>query len=131
MNSEGNFQSYKSQLILVSVLCRVGYGRHQGLPIEGNPKLFEQFVSQHQCNYYCGLLGLRSLMVMDSLQTPTKPKGSKSPLLQRKMAGSSSSPQTGRKAAGSPRLARKTEQEGGMTPTKPKAADATKTAKTE
>ncbi|XP_034088036.1 alpha-protein kinase 3-like [Gymnodraco acuticeps] len=93
---------------------------HHGLPVEGNPKVFEQFVSQHQCNYFCGLLSLRSLKIMDSLLTPTKPKGTKSPLLQRKMAGGSNSPQTGRKAAGSPRLPRKTEQDGRNTPTKQK-----------
>ncbi|XP_023267739.1 alpha-protein kinase 3 isoform X2 [Seriola lalandi dorsalis] len=102
---------------------------HQGLCVEGNPKVFEQFVSQHQCNYFCGLLGLRSLKVMDSLLTPTKPKGSRSPLLQRKMAAGSSSPQTGRKAAGSPRMPRKAEPEGRMTPTKQKAADAPKVVK--
>ncbi|KAK5935029.1 hypothetical protein CgunFtcFv8_020427 [Champsocephalus gunnari] len=96
---------------------------HHGLPVEGNPKVFEQFVSQHQCNYFCGLLSLRSLKIMDSLLTPTKPKGTKSPLLQRKMAGGSNSPQTGRKSAGSPRLPRKTEQDGRNTPTKQKAAD--------
>lgn len=106
-------------LVLFRVACR-----HQGLSVEGNPKVFEQFVSQHQCNYFCGLLGLRSLKVMDSLLTPTKPKGSRSPLLQRKMAAGSSSPQTGRKAAGSPRLPRKAEQEGRKTPTGQKAADA-------
>ncbi|XP_054475708.1 alpha-protein kinase 3 [Anoplopoma fimbria] len=104
---------------------------HQGLSVEGNPKVFEQFVSQHQCNYFCGLLSLRSLKVMDSLLTPTKPKGSRSPLLQRKMAAGSSSPQTGRRAAGSPRLPRKTEQEGRSTPTKQKAADAPKLVKME
>ncbi|XP_035507973.1 alpha-protein kinase 3 [Morone saxatilis] len=104
---------------------------HQGLSVEGNPKVFEQFVSQHQCNYFCGLLSLRSLKVMDSLLTPTKPKGSKSPLLQRKMAAGSSSPQTARKAAGSPRLPRKTEQEGGKTPSKQKAVDAPKVVKME
>ncbi|XP_078114093.1 alpha-protein kinase 3 [Sander vitreus] len=99
---------------------------HQGLSVEGNPKVFEQFVSQHQCNYFCGLLTLRSLKVIDSLLTPMKPKGSKSPLLQRKMAAGSSSPQIGRKAAGSPRLPRKTEPEGRKTPTTQKAADAPK-----
>lgn len=105
--------------------------RHQGLPVEGNPKVFEQFVSQHQCNYFCGLLSLRSLKVMESLLTPTKPKGSKSPLLQRKMAAGSSSPQTGRKAAGSPRLPRKTEPEGRNTPTQQKVADTPKVVKME
>ncbi|XP_008276780.1 alpha-protein kinase 3-like [Stegastes partitus] len=103
---------------------------HQGLSVEGNPKVFEQFVSQHKCNYFCGLLGLKSLKVMDSLMTPTKPKGSKSPLLQRKMTAGSSSPQTGRKAASSPRMPRKAEQDGRKTPTKQKAADAPKVGKT-
>uniref|UniRef100_UPI0037E86868 alpha-protein kinase 3 n=1 Tax=Semicossyphus pulcher TaxID=241346 RepID=UPI0037E86868 len=104
---------------------------HLGLSVEGNPKVFEQFVSQHQCNYFCGLLGLRSLKVKDSLLTPTKPKGSRSPLLQRKTAAGSSSPQTGRKTAGSPRLPRKTEQDGRNTPTVQKDADAPKVVKME
>lgn len=99
---------------------------HQGLSVEGNPKVFEQFISQHKCNYFCGLLGLRSLKVLDSLMTPTKSKGSRSPLLQRKMAAGSSSPQTGRKAAGSPRLPRKSEQDGSKMAAKQKAADAPK-----
>ncbi|XP_070819473.1 alpha-protein kinase 3-like [Chaetodon trifascialis] len=116
---------------ITSVGISVKSTGHQGLSIDGNPKVFEQFVSQHQCNYFCGLLSLRSLKVMDSLSTPTKPKGSRSPLLQRKMAAGSSSPQTGRKAAGSPRLPRKTEQEGRKTPTKQKAADAPKAIKME
>ncbi|KAM9860570.1 alpha-protein kinase 3 [Aulostomus maculatus] len=99
---------------------------HQSLPVEGNPKVFEQFVSLHRCNYFCGLLGLRSLKVLDSLMMPTKPKGSKSPLLQRKMAAGSSSPQTGRKSAGSPRQPRKAEQECRKSPTKQKSPDAPK-----
>uniref|UniRef100_A0A672JP94 Alpha-type protein kinase domain-containing protein n=1 Tax=Salarias fasciatus TaxID=181472 RepID=A0A672JP94_SALFA len=105
--------------------------RHQGLPVEGTPKVFENFISQHKCNYFCGLLGLRSLKVMDSLLTPSKPKGSRSPLLQRRMGGGSSSPQTARKAAVSPRLQRKAEQDGNKTATKQKAADAPKEVKTE
>ncbi|XP_038557909.1 alpha-protein kinase 3 isoform X1 [Micropterus salmoides] len=104
---------------------------NQGLSVEGDPKVFEQFVSQHQCNYFCGLLSLRSLKVMDSLLTPTKAKGSRSPLIQRRTGAGSSSPQTGRKAAGSPRLPRKTEQEGRKTPTKQKAADPPKVVKME
>ncbi|XP_056135269.1 alpha-protein kinase 3 [Lampris incognitus] len=84
---------------------------YQGLSVTGNPEVFEQFVSQHQCNYYCGLLSLRSLKAMDSLQMPSKPKGSRSPLLQRKMASGSSSPQSSRKAAVSPRMPRKSESE--------------------
>lgn len=87
--------------------------RHQGLCVEGTPKVLEGFVLQHRCNYFCGLLGLRSLKVTDSLMT-AKPKASKSPLLQRKMAADSS-PQMGRKAPGSPRLTRRTEQEGRKT----------------
>ncbi|GLD58260.1 alpha-protein kinase 3 [Lates japonicus] len=113
---------------ITSVGISVKSTGHQGLSVEGNPKVFEQFVSQHQCNYFCGLLGLRSLKVMDSLLTPAKPKGSRSPLLQRKMTAGSSSPQTGRKAASSPRMPRKAEQEGRKTPTKQKAADAVKMA---
>lgn len=85
--------------------------RYQGLSVEGNPKVFEHFVSQHRCNYYCGLLSLRSLKAMDSLLSTPKPKASKSPLLQRKVAANSSSPQAGRRAASSPKLPRKTEQE--------------------
>ncbi|XP_071014325.1 alpha-protein kinase 3-like isoform X2 [Oncorhynchus clarkii lewisi] len=76
---------------------------YQSLTITENPNVFEQFVSQHQCNYYCGLLSLRSL------KTPAKPKCSRSPLLHRKMGGSSS-PQPSRKATGSPRLIRKPAQ---------------------
>lgn len=84
---------------------------YQGLSVEGNPKVFEHFVSQHRCIYFCGLLSLRSLKAMDSLLTTPKPKASKSPLLQRKVAANSSSPQAGRRAASSPKLPRKTEQE--------------------
>lgn len=116
---------FTGNLLIMTATCCVCC-RHQGLSMEGNPKVFEQFVSQHQCNYFCGLLSLRSLKVMDSLLTPTKPKGSRSPLLQRKLAAGSSSPQTGRKASVSPRLPRKAEQEGRQTPTKQKAADAPK-----
>ncbi|XP_031687140.1 alpha-protein kinase 3 isoform X2 [Oncorhynchus kisutch] len=82
---------------------------YQSLTITENPNVFEQFVSQHQCNYYCGLLSLRSLKTQDSLQTPAKPKCSRSPLLHRKMGGSSS-PQPSRKATGSPRQIRKPAQ---------------------
>uniref|UniRef100_A0A8C6V5T5 Alpha-type protein kinase domain-containing protein n=1 Tax=Neogobius melanostomus TaxID=47308 RepID=A0A8C6V5T5_9GOBI len=83
---------------------------------EGNPKVLEQFVILHQCNYFCGLLGLRSLKVIESLLMPTKPKGSKSPLIQRKMGSGASSPQTGRKTSASPRTPRKMEQDGRNTP---------------
>ncbi|KAG7271505.1 hypothetical protein CRUP_005126, partial [Coryphaenoides rupestris] len=98
---------------------------YQGLPAAGNPGVLEQFVSQHQCNYYCGLLGLRSLKNTDSLQTPSsKSRSSKSPLLQRKAgAAGAHSPQTARRTAGSPRLPRKAddgEQEKSKVPTKTK-----------
>ncbi|XP_020797198.2 alpha-protein kinase 3 [Boleophthalmus pectinirostris] len=96
---------------------------HQGLPLEGNPKVFEQFVTQHQCNYFCGLLGLRSLKVIESLLMPTKPKGSKSPLVQRKMGTGSSSPQAGRKTSASPRIPKKIQQDGQRTPSEQKLAD--------
>nr|XP_020445631.1 alpha-protein kinase 3-like [Monopterus albus] len=115
---------------ITSVGIAVKSTGHQGLSLEGNPKVFEHFISQHQCNYFCGLLGLRSLKVMDALSTPAKPKGSRSPLLQRKTAAGSSSPQLGRKAAGSPRLPRKAEQDGRKTPTTQNAADAPKVDKT-
>ncbi|XP_061820393.2 uncharacterized protein [Nerophis lumbriciformis] len=99
---------------------------HQGLAIEGKPRVFEHFVSQHQCNYFCGLLTLRSLKLLDSLTAPpAKPKGSRSPLLQRKsQAPGSCSPQGGRKAGSSPLLPRKAEQDGRKTPTGQKVADA-------
>ncbi|XP_077479059.1 uncharacterized protein LOC144090977 [Stigmatopora argus] len=89
---------------------------HQGLQIEGKPEVLEAFVSHHHCNYFCGLLGLRSLKVLDSLTTPAKSKGSKSPLLQRKnQASGSGSPQISRRATGSPRTSRKSQQEGNNT----------------
>uniref|UniRef100_A0A8C5BMH2 Alpha-type protein kinase domain-containing protein n=1 Tax=Gadus morhua TaxID=8049 RepID=A0A8C5BMH2_GADMO len=97
---------------------------YQGLSAVGNPDLLEQFVSQHQCNYYCGLLGLRSLKPTDSLQTPSsKSRGSKSPLLQRKTAAGTHSPGTARRAALSPRLPRKAdgEQDRSKSPMKAKA----------
>ncbi|KAM6980562.1 alpha-protein kinase 3, partial [Aplochiton taeniatus] len=78
---------------------------YQGFTGIGNPKVFEQFVSQHQCNFYCGLLSLRSLK--DCLQTPARSKGSKSPHLHRKMAPGSSSPQAPKKVTGSPAMSRK------------------------
>ncbi|XP_061621728.1 alpha-protein kinase 3-like isoform X2 [Phyllopteryx taeniolatus] len=85
---------------------------HQGLQMEGKPEVLEGFVSQHQCNYFCGLLGLRSLKLLDSLTAPAKTKGSRSPLLQRKsQAPGSCSPQTSRRAANSPRVPRKAEQD--------------------
>nr|XP_054587936.1 alpha-protein kinase 3 isoform X2 [Nothobranchius furzeri] len=103
---------------------------HQGLTAEGNPKVFEHFVSHHKCNYFCGLLGLKPLKVMDSLMTPVKPKGSRSPLLQRKKVSSSCSPQLNRKAVASPRPPRKAEQDSSSTPMKEKATDVPKVGNT-
>lgn len=92
----------------------------------GNPKVFEQFVSQHQCNYYCGLLSLRALKAVELLQTPIKPKGSRSPMLHRKMTPGSSSPLTPRKTTASPRVSRKSESEDTKANTKFKAEETTK-----
>ncbi|KAM7396708.1 hypothetical protein PAMP_019730 [Pampus punctatissimus] len=92
---------------------------YQGLTECGSPEVFEQFLTHHQCNYYCGLLGLRPLKTMDSLQQPTKTKGSRSPLLNRKLnPGSGSpqlqrkgqSPQMSRKATSSPKVTRKVQE---------------------
>ncbi|KAJ8391573.1 hypothetical protein AAFF_G00087140 [Aldrovandia affinis] len=95
---------------------------YQGLSDSGSPKVFEQFVSQHQCNYYCGLLGLRPLKPVDAQPQPAKIKGSRSPLLNRKAGPGTSSPQLqrkglnspqgSRKAASSPKVARKSPESG-------------------
>ncbi|XP_030620990.1 alpha-protein kinase 3 [Chanos chanos] len=78
---------------------------YQGLPVEGNPKVFELFQALHQCNYYCGLLSLRPLKTPDTLLTPARPKGSRSPLLHRRITPGSSSPQTQRRPTTSNRNA--------------------------
>ncbi|KAM8751370.1 alpha-protein kinase 3 isoform 1-T2 [Acanthopagrus schlegelii] len=89
---------------------------YQGLTEYGSPEVFEQFLTHHQCNYYCGLLSLRPLKTMDSLQ-PTKTKGSRSPLLNRKLGSNSpqlqrkgQSPQMIRKANSSPKVPRKVQE---------------------
>lgn len=110
-----------------NIVCCCCYCRYQGLSAVGNPDILEQFVSQHQCNYYCGLLGLRSLKTADSLQTPSsKSRGSKSPLLQRKAVAGAHSPQAARRATVSPRMPRKAdgEQDKSQTPTKQKEVNA-------
>lgn len=116
------------------------YFRYQGLTNDGSPHILEQFVSQHQCNYYCGLLGLRPLASMDSLQQ-SKIKTSRSPLLGRKagLAGSlspqlqrkgSTSPQLPRKGSSSPRITKKTGDDGENKPaTKHKTVEAPKTVR--
>ncbi|KAK9959073.1 hypothetical protein ABG768_011155 [Culter alburnus] len=93
---------------------------YQGLTDKGSPKIIEQFITQHQCNYYCGLLSLRPLKQMDSLLQP-KIKTSRSPLLARRgVTGSSSpqlqkkgtSPQSTRKGTSSPKVVKKTSESG-------------------
>ncbi|KAI9529814.1 hypothetical protein NQZ68_008053 [Dissostichus eleginoides] len=99
---------------------------YQGLTEQGSPEVFEQFLTHHQCNYYCGLLGLRSLKSIDS--QPTKIKGSRSPLLNRKLGSNSpqlqrkgQSPQTSRKA--SPKVTRRVQEtEDNKSGAKPKPA---------
>ncbi|XP_038873481.1 alpha-protein kinase 3-like [Salvelinus namaycush] len=119
---------------------------YQGLTEDGSPKVFEQFLTQHQCNYYCGLLSLRTLKPMNTLQQPPKIKGSRSPLLVRKLGSSSpqlnrklgssspqlqrkglNSPLTTRKATSSPKVPRKTrETEDNQSTAKPKAEESLK-----
>ncbi|XP_041693414.1 alpha-protein kinase 3 [Coregonus clupeaformis] len=119
---------------------------YQGLTDDGSPKVFEQFLTQHQCNYYCGLLSLRTLKPMDTLQQPPKIKGSRSPLLGRKLCSSSpqhnrklgssspqlqrkglNSPLTTRKATSSPKVPRKTgETDDNQSTAKPKAEESLK-----
>lgn len=89
--------------------------RYQGLTECGSPEVFDQFVMYHQCNYYCGLIGLRALKT--DLQQPAKLKGSRSPLLNRKLGSNSpqlqkkgQSPQMSRKTNVSPKVARKAQE---------------------
>ncbi|XP_044048012.1 titin homolog isoform X2 [Siniperca chuatsi] len=104
---------------------------YQGLTEYGSPEVFEQFLTHHQCNYYCGLLGLHPLKSMDSLQQPTKMKGSRSPLLNRKLGSNSpqlqrkgQSPQVSRKANSSPKVTRKVQEtEDNKSDTKCKSAE--------
>lgn len=91
--------------------------RYQGLTECGSPEVFERFLTHHQCNYYCGLLGLKPLKTVESLQAPPRVKGSRSPLLNRKLGSSSpqmqrkgQSPQMPRKANSSPKVTRKAQE---------------------
>lgn len=107
---------------------------YQGLTENGSPEIFEQFLTHHQCNYYCGLLGLHPLKSMDSLQQPSKTKGSRSPLLNRKLGSSpqlqrkGNSPQMLRKANSSPKVTKKVLQtedtKSGTNPAPAETADA-------
>ncbi|XP_077451329.1 uncharacterized protein alpk3a [Stigmatopora argus] len=76
---------------------------YQGLTECGSPEIFEHFPTVHQCNYYCGLLGLRPIKTQDQTN---KVKGSRSPNLNRKLTPGSGSPQLHRKGL-SPQMARK------------------------
>ncbi|RVE71873.1 hypothetical protein OJAV_G00055960 [Oryzias javanicus] len=90
---------------------------YQGLTECGSPQVFDQFLTHHQCNYYCGLFGLRPLKSLDALLQPAKIKGSKSPLLNRKLSSGSpqlqrkgQSPQMSRKVNSSPKVAKKVQE---------------------
>ncbi|KAK7170547.1 hypothetical protein R3I94_000675 [Phoxinus phoxinus] len=93
--------------ILTNIGIAIRSKGYQGFPCEANPKVFELFHIQHQCNYFCGLLNLKPLKAPETLQAPSRSKGSSSPLLQRRTTPSSSSPQTSRKASKSPKVSRK------------------------
>ncbi|XP_005995721.1 uncharacterized protein ALPK3A isoform X2 [Latimeria chalumnae] len=80
---------------------------YQGLKENCSLALIEQFITLHQCNHYCELLGLRSLKTTDTLQQPAKPKGSKSPSFARKTTSTQSSPQIQKKSFGSPQATRR------------------------
>ncbi|KAK7176514.1 hypothetical protein R3I93_000675 [Phoxinus phoxinus] len=90
--------------ILTNIGIAIRSKGYQGFPCEANPKVFELFHIQHQCNYFCGLLNLKPLKAPETLQAPSRSKGSSSPLLQRRTTPSSSSPQTSRKASKSPKV---------------------------
>uniref|UniRef100_A0A3Q3FUN0 non-specific serine/threonine protein kinase n=1 Tax=Labrus bergylta TaxID=56723 RepID=A0A3Q3FUN0_9LABR len=102
---------------------------YQGLTENGSPEVFEQFLTTHQCNYYCGLLSLQPLKTVDSLQ-PNKTKGSRSPLLNRKLGSSPQlqrkghSPQMLRKTNSSPKVTKKIQEtEDNKSDTKPKPTE--------
>lgn len=113
---------------------------YQGLKESCCPSSVELFVSLHQCNCYCEMLGLRSLKSTDTLQTPAKPKGSKSPSMGRKGGSTQSSPQIpkkgmpspqgSRKSAISPKTARKVTETGELQPSvKQKTVETSKPSK--
>ncbi|XP_066448375.1 alpha-protein kinase 3 isoform X2 [Eleutherodactylus coqui] len=85
---------------------------YQGLKESCYPEILEEFPSVHQCNSYCEMLGLKSLKAAESLQPPSKSKGSRSPQMGRKTGSAQSSPQMPKKATLSPQTARK----GGVSP---------------
>ncbi|XP_069480558.1 alpha-protein kinase 3 isoform X2 [Ambystoma mexicanum] len=78
---------------------------YQGLKESCCPASIDLFTSVHLCNSYCEMLGLRKCT--DTLQTPAKPKGSKSPSMGRKSGSTQSSPQIPKKSMSSPQGTRK------------------------
>ncbi|KAM8972195.1 alpha-protein kinase 3 [Pelodytes ibericus] len=85
---------------------------YQGLKENCCPAVLEEFISFHQCNNYCEMLGLKSLKGNEGLQPPAKPKGSRSPNMGRKTGSAQSSPQIQKKGLSSPQSGRK----GGVSP---------------
>ncbi|XP_069836484.1 alpha-protein kinase 3 isoform X2 [Dendropsophus ebraccatus] len=85
---------------------------YQGLKESCYPEVLDEFLSVHQCNSYCEMLGLKSLKVTEGLQPPSKPKGSRSPQMARKAGSAQSSPQIQKKVMSSPQTGRK----GGVSP---------------
>nr|DBA31531.1 TPA: hypothetical protein GDO54_007365 [Pyxicephalus adspersus] len=77
---------------------------YQGLKESCYPEILEEFPSVHQCNTYCEMFSLKSLKTAESLQPPAKPKGSRSPQMQRKSGSGSaqSSPQIQKKTLTTP-----------------------------
>ncbi|XP_058851252.1 alpha-protein kinase 3-like isoform X1 [Acipenser ruthenus] len=112
---------------------------YQGLTDNCSPVLLEQFITLHQCNRYCGLLSLRPLKTTDTLQQPGKLKGSRSPLLNRKVGSGpsspqmlkkgSASPQGTRKGTSSPKVVKKSDSGDSKTTTKHKAVEIPKSVK--
>ncbi|XP_006877908.1 PREDICTED: alpha-protein kinase 3 [Chrysochloris asiatica] len=78
---------------------------YQGLKESCFPALLDQFVSMHQCNAYCEMLGLKALKGPEAVQAQAKAKGSKSPSSGRK--GAQLSPQPQKKGLHSPQGNRK------------------------
>ncbi|MGH0153034.1 UNVERIFIED_CONTAM: hypothetical protein FKN15_050044 [Acipenser sinensis] len=113
--------------------------KYQGLTDNCSPVLLEQFIILHQCNRYCGLLSLRPLKTTDTLQQPGKLKGSRSPLLNRKVGSGpsspqmlkkgSASPQGTRKGTSSPKVVKKSDSGDSKTTTKHKAVEIPKSVK--
>uniref|UniRef100_A0A8C5K676 Alpha-protein kinase 3 n=1 Tax=Jaculus jaculus TaxID=51337 RepID=A0A8C5K676_JACJA len=92
---------------------------YQGLKESCFPALLDQFVSSHQCNTYCEMLGLKPLKGPEATHPQLKAKGSKSPSSGRK--GSQLSPQPQKKGVPSPQGTRKSASSSKATPQAPEA----------